>query len=573
MAKFGHGIFKSPYAQDPGPPLASSPPPLPSLPPKDVADALLRQYRYTIHPTLPIVNWRVFQEQYQGMYRDGSLHNTSSVWNSLLFAVFACGTLHRSWFEGQKYLEVSKSFIDLWTDDLTLEHARVALLNCMFLVESNRKSAGWNWMGIAIRISFDIGLNCEAGIWDPIEEEMRRRVFWSIYACDWYAKSHDTRSIADVSSLLSLELGRPSMIQEEDCDVQMPSPASDEIIYEGSNWTSPAPEVATSALLPTIRVIGPIARLLKMLKSPQISPATLRLYDTHLETVMNSLPTQQHTHTNNYIDPIELVPSLYLQNARLVLHRHNITPMCEQQTRSQALDHCAVVAKETARLLQRCLQSPPTKSLSNITNQQDSWEMRMLSASSAFMCTHIWRCTLFLLLRLDFESALTCARSSRVLGDSRAVNTACGRYLDFFLCQFIHKSKRTTSFDLDEELVAYVSGDLQGNFGSAWIWQTGRGDVHLGKPYQSAPEQWISQAPTRYGNAETNGVNGSDWAGWDKIIKLIEGLATEQKHDLNAQRPLRPEVRTPAFQLPPLAASPSPSATTPRDRLSIKDLL
>ena len=185
MARFGQGIFKSPYPQKPKTPLVSSTSPLPGLPPRDVADVLLRQYRYTIHPTLPLVNWQVFHQQYEGVYRDGSLHNVPSAWSALLFAVFACGTLHRSWAEGQRYLKVSKSLIDLWTENFSLDHARAALLNCIFLVESNHKSAGWTWMGISVRMAFDIGLNCEAGSWGLIEEEMRRRVWWSIYACDW----------------------------------------------------------------------------------------------------------------------------------------------------------------------------------------------------------------------------------------------------------------------------------------------------------------------------------------------------------------------------------------------------
>ena len=185
MARYGRGIFKPPYPRQrqtsPIPVLSS----LPGLPPKDVADALLRKFRYTIHPTLPMLHWRTFQDQYESVYCEGSLHNVPRIWSAVLFAIFACGTLHQSWSKGQEYLEVSRSLIDLWTDDLTLDHARAALLNCMFLVESNRKSAGWNWIGFAVRICFDIGLNCEAGTWDPVEEEMRRRVWWSIYACDW----------------------------------------------------------------------------------------------------------------------------------------------------------------------------------------------------------------------------------------------------------------------------------------------------------------------------------------------------------------------------------------------------
>jgi len=185
MERHGRGIFKAPYPHQRKPfPVAFSPS-LPALPPKDVADVLIRQYHFTLHPTLPMIHWPSFQRRYDDVYHVESLEGVPLIWVALLYAVFACGTLHRSWHEGRKYLEASRSLIDMWTDDLTLDHARVALLSCIFLVEMNLKSAGWNWIGFAVRIAFEIGLHCEAGTWPAIEEEMRRRVWWSIYTCDW----------------------------------------------------------------------------------------------------------------------------------------------------------------------------------------------------------------------------------------------------------------------------------------------------------------------------------------------------------------------------------------------------
>lgn len=185
MEKHGRAIFKPPYPHRRKMSPLSFSPSLPALPPKDVADVLIRQYHFTIHPTLPMIHWPSFQEQYDDAYRCESLDGVPHTWVALLYAVFACGTLHRSWHEGKRYFEASRTLIDMWTEDLTLDHARVALLSCIFLVEMNLKSAGWNWIGFAVRISFDIGLHCEAGIWSAIEEEMRRRVWWCTYTCDW----------------------------------------------------------------------------------------------------------------------------------------------------------------------------------------------------------------------------------------------------------------------------------------------------------------------------------------------------------------------------------------------------
>lgn len=184
MEGHGRGILKPPYPKrrksSPMAPFSS----LPALPPKDTADALIHQYHRTFHTTLPMIHWPSFCDQYNDVYRTRSLERVPRIWVSLLYSVFACGSLHSAWHEGRKYLEISGSLFDLWTEDLTLDHARVALLTCIYLVEMNLKSAGWNWIGFAVRISFDIGLHCEAGTWSAIEEEVRRRVWWCIYTCD-----------------------------------------------------------------------------------------------------------------------------------------------------------------------------------------------------------------------------------------------------------------------------------------------------------------------------------------------------------------------------------------------------
>lgn len=185
MERHGRGIFKPPYPQKSTSSLLTFSSSSPGLPAKDVADALIRQYHCTLHPTLPMIHWPSFQEKYNAVYREDSLDEVPLIWVALLYAVFACGALHRSLQDGQKYLETSRSLIDMWTEDLTLDHARTALLSCIFLVEMNRKTAGWTWIGLAVRISFDIGLHCEAGTWSAVEEEMRRRLWWCVYTCDW----------------------------------------------------------------------------------------------------------------------------------------------------------------------------------------------------------------------------------------------------------------------------------------------------------------------------------------------------------------------------------------------------
>lgn len=185
LRKVGMGVFKAPYphnqhafAQGP------SKPGLPGLPPKDVADELLAQYHASFHVTLPIIHWPSFVQQYEAVYREGSLHTVQRIWGALLLGVLGCGSLTRGFQGGQYYLDAAKSLVDAWDEDLSIDHVRCALLISIILVETNSKSAGWVWLGTAVRMAQDIGLHHESQTWPSVEDEMRRRVWWSIYACD-----------------------------------------------------------------------------------------------------------------------------------------------------------------------------------------------------------------------------------------------------------------------------------------------------------------------------------------------------------------------------------------------------
>lgn len=199
LRKVGMGVFKAPYPHNQnafgqGPSI----PGLPGLPPRNVADELLAQYHASFHVTLPIIHWPSFVQQYEAVYREGSLHTVQRIWGALLFGVLGCGSLTRGSQDRQYYLDAAKSLVDAWDEDISIDHVRCALLISIVLVETNLKSAGWVWLGIAVRMGQDIGLHYESPTWPSVEDEMRRRVWWSIYACDRSVISkHASLSVAD----------------------------------------------------------------------------------------------------------------------------------------------------------------------------------------------------------------------------------------------------------------------------------------------------------------------------------------------------------------------------------------
>lgn len=160
----------------------------PSLPPKEIADELLRKYVRCVHSVFPIIHWSTFTAEYEKLYQAGSLLGVSSEWAAVLFAVFACGAIHtrdrNREEQGKEYVRLSCGIIDVWQDNFNLDRARAALLVSLFLYEVNSKSASWVWIGSAVRVAQEIGLHLAAPRQSAIDGEMRKRIWWCLYLWD-----------------------------------------------------------------------------------------------------------------------------------------------------------------------------------------------------------------------------------------------------------------------------------------------------------------------------------------------------------------------------------------------------
>ena len=357
------------------------------------------------------------------------------------------------------------------------------------------------------------------------------------------------------------------MINDEDSHVEVPVLQDD--VQTGSNpsWSSTSLSPSISPFLSTLRVAREIANLLRSLKTPTISSSTLEYHDVQLSNCMALFPAHHQIQRVEHLNTHAVTPMVHLQNARLLLHRHNLSIMCPPETRSAAMDQCFLIAKDTAQILSRCLIDPPEPSNQHPSNQH-AWTWPFKNAASAFMCTHIWRCTLFLCLRGDFSAASICARVSAIVGDARPVNVACGRYVDFFLdhlAQKWHQEPRGL-VDPDEEMIAYVSGDLQGSIDHSWIWQDG----------EDSPGR-VPQSPTDGETSKGSGVGPDDEfgrAGWDAVLEKMERLRN--------QKPPRNRLPQPIFlstsgssERTSLSSHPihPPIVPPPSSRMSIADII
>jgi hypothetical protein len=487
-----------------------------------MADHLIQSYYASVHVVIPILHWPTFEREYEDVYKLGSLQRISPIWTSLLFGVLAVGVLYSTDAsiqrpqKGKEFIELSRMLIDIWNDEFSVDHARGAILTSIFLTEINLKSAAWIWHGSGVRICQDIGLHSETGPWPTIEGEMRKRIWWGVYAWD---------------RLISLELGHPMLIEDADCDVPLPTAIDEIYITEGGMLVPNGAHVETALLLPTIHVVRSMSQLLKTLKSPVIAPGTLATFDTHFRTCLAAFPPPFQPESRERLDPRMLAPILYLINARIILHRHNMSSNCPPDARTTALEQCIRAALDTTNFLSRSA-SPSFGQI-----------------ASTMIATHIWRCTLFLLVGGHYESALTCIRASTSIGSYRAVNIACGRNLVFFITTLIEKrhgghfTNNISQNVHDEELMAYVSGDMQASTEDSWVWQGSETGMALNQQLQ-LPQAQIStnkpasshHSPTTVRGTSLDGLGAltglsemekTEWGGWDRVRLLVEMLMRE----------------------------------------------
>ncbi|KAK7703770.1 hypothetical protein SLS57_010807 [Botryosphaeria dothidea] len=572
---YSRGIFKAPPPYRHNAPNAAYPSSNLALPPRNLTDQVLAQYYGSTHLCMPLVHWPTFMAEVDKIYTAGSFQGSPQIWVSVFFAILACGTLQTTEtssglasaeVEGKTFMEIAARSINTWNDDLNIDHARTTLLVSIFLTEMNLKSAGWVWLGSAVRIAQDIGLHYETGPWPVVDGELRRRVWWSIYSWD---------------RLLSLEVGRPVLIDDEDCDVSWPSPVDDSYIQPHGISRPPSGQTAMTTLHTSIPVLRFISQLKKTLKARIVAPGTLQTYEEYFRAIASSFPETHQLGGESYVDPALLTSVLVLPFTRFHLSRHNLSSACHPAERVDALNRCLLVAQDTAKYISRSMSSPPAFH-DEPSFRGDSWQARIVATTKHMLCTHLWRCTLVLCFRGDYVSALTCVRVSAAIGSSRKVNTACGRNLAFFLDRLTERvqsgSGSQNMLEMDEEMLAYVSGDLQGCTENSWVWAGSETGIKLNTPPATQTSNPLNAAAVakeaaRARNSSGGSENGEpmqedderfpaprmnsmltdkesrEWGGWERVERQIATLLEEQR-SRQQQAQAHTQMQQPTFYQP-----------------------
>lgn len=373
-------------------------------------------------------------------------------------------------------------------------------------------------------------------------------------------------------------MGRVLLIDDKDCDIDLPCPLDDHFINESGvmiNRTTPA-----NFLLTTIHVVRMIGQLLRALQSAVISPHTLQFFDAHFRECQKAFPPYCHIYQQQPLplEPRHLAPICHLQNCRLVLHRHNLTTACPSEVRITALRSCVDAAGDTVNLLKRVKLHQPSGA---------SWQTLVAECSSTMLCTHIWRCMLFLCFAGLYDEALVCVEVSAAIGKTRDVNIACGRNLYGFLRMLAHKIAHGIELLHDEMMIALVSGDVQGSTESSWVWN----GSETGAALNGSPPASHAHTPASASNGKESAVtDGStesrtilsseekrEWGGWGHVEEIIKQLKKEkEQRDFQHQAtsaPTQPPRSHPALLAPWDPQAAASSTVQNASRISIANII
>ncbi|KAI5304154.1 hypothetical protein KEM56_006788 [Ascosphaera pollenicola] len=481
-----------------------------------------------MHITLPIIHWPSFMAEYEEVDRIGSLNRVPRSWSSLLFSLFACASLFSNDREltvrGGDYLRTSIGLYDIVVDKPDLYAVRTSLLTSTFLYEMNMKSASWLWVSYAINTAHDIKLNVEDPSCGPIEAETRRRVWWALY----------TRE-----RMLAFELGRPFTIHDDDNEIELPSPVDEALIGTNGQQSASSPENPFSLFLGIIQMAQALPHLSKTLRAAVIPMPNLEAFDKHVRMCSLSFPLQCQASSTTFLDPRFLPPVLSLQSIGMTLHKHNLSPVCPPEMRHTAFKQCLSIARETACLVARC--QPPDAD-PDVINESKSL---IASSATSIVCTHLWRCILFLLFCEDYHGALLCIQTCSLISDTKVVKATFARDIRSFIENLIRKLQNqkgeTGTVPTDDELLAHAIGDVTTRLEEpAWTNGIAHHTMSSNPSTSGSRSATGNQSLTPDDSAASVADSDRSWAEWEWIERTVLFLYEQQQAQRqgSAQPPL-----------------------------------
>ena len=247
----------------------------------------------------------------------------------------------------------------------TLYNIQAVLIGAIYALGLGKTSKAASLLAEAVTMSIDAGLHRCADsydLFDPIEDEVRKRTFWCVYIWDKQLCAH---------------FGRPPMMRLRDCDVPEPAPVDDEYITrDGIGTPPPGTECRLGAFVCTLRIMVIMESVLSvpparsanessafLLRATQVLSASRRMKDLReeealLDDVHRSIPPwwAHSEETLGSQDTIRVTQAERLYCAehfvRLLIYRHRFSELMAERTSGSSDELPSEQEKEALRAAQ-----------------------------------------------------------------------------------------------------------------------------------------------------------------------------------------------------------------------------
>ncbi|CCH41093.1 putative transcriptional activator [Wickerhamomyces ciferrii] len=255
--------------------------------------------------------------------------------------------------EGYRYFIAARKLIDI-TDARDLYAIQTIVMLILFLQCSARLSTCYSYIGVALRSALKEGLHRKlAHPFNPVELEIRKRIFWTIYKMDIYVNTM---------------LGLPRSIATEDIDQDLPEELDDDKITEDGYLPQDPGKLSSSAIANShtklilvlnqiVKNLYPINSNLRLISHEKVSQMELELRswlsNLPKELIPGFDPPFQYYKANRLLH-------LSFLHVQIVLYRpfiHYISPKYTNQPNVDSLSiqrakNCISVARTVVNLAQ-----------------------------------------------------------------------------------------------------------------------------------------------------------------------------------------------------------------------------
>lgn len=315
-----------------------------TFPDQDLAYKLQNAYFKHRWPSLPFMHHATFLENHYNPSMNPQQH-AGDASQFLTFMVFALGAIdlkRQNQAFGNKHLEyfqyATQNHLQGMLKEDSIETVQGLLLIAQFAVNEHQSANAWLVTGQAVRTAIDLGLHRSLPPSTPsnnslFNAEMRKRVFWSTYALD--------RNV-------SIALGRPCALRDEDIDIPLPQNFKDtELVgayvqLDTTQFTMPQP-LDMSTFVHIIKLRQLQSRIQSLFYSPDTSQTQLQgihYHQAELRSQLDSWITQSPRYSNPTVATFQSTEwfQIAYSHALLLLYRPSpANPVID----SSALQICA----------------------------------------------------------------------------------------------------------------------------------------------------------------------------------------------------------------------------------------